>query len=149
MKLFTMCSQHDAVKAGAEVVKQSASPPLSGLIYPVYQWLDEEYLGCDAQFGGVDQRKIFMSAEKYLPKLGYKERCHLMNVMVPGLTGDKMSSSDIDSKIDLLDPPNAVKKKIRKVFCEPGNVEKNPLLEWVEKVIFVIYGQFDLLRKDQ
>ena len=64
MKLFTMCSQHDAVKAGAEVVKQSASPPLSGLIYPVYQWLDEEYLGCDAQFGGVDQRKIFMSAEK-------------------------------------------------------------------------------------
>ena len=36
----------------------------SGLIYPVYQWLDEEYLKCDAQFGGADQRKIFMSAEK-------------------------------------------------------------------------------------
>lgn len=36
----------------------------SGLIYPVYQWLDEEYLKADAQFGGVDQRKIFISAEK-------------------------------------------------------------------------------------
>jgi tyrosyl-tRNA synthetase len=30
----------------------------------VYQWLDEEFLKVDAQFGGVDQRKIFMSAEK-------------------------------------------------------------------------------------
>lgn len=28
------------------------------------QALDEEYLKVDAQFGGVDQRKIFMFAEK-------------------------------------------------------------------------------------
>ena len=28
------------------------------------QALDEEYLGVDAQFGGVDQRKIFTFAEK-------------------------------------------------------------------------------------
>ena len=64
MHLFSQCSVHDAQKAGAEVVKQSKSPPLSSLIYPLYQWLDEEYLGVDAQFGGVDQRKIFISAEK-------------------------------------------------------------------------------------
>ena len=75
LKLTTLCSQHDAQKAGAEVVKQSASPPLSGLLYPIYQWLDEEYLHVDAQFGGVDQRKIFISAEKHLPKIGYKARC--------------------------------------------------------------------------
>jgi tyrosyl-tRNA synthetase len=48
----------------------------------------------DAQFGGVDQRKIFMFAEKYLPLLGYKKRIHFMNPMIPGLTGDKMSSSE-------------------------------------------------------
>lgn len=51
------------------------------------QALDEEYLKVDAQFGGVDQRKIFMFAEKYLPALGYKKRIHLMNPMVPGLAG--------------------------------------------------------------
>lgn len=45
------------------------------------QALDEEYLHCDAQFGGVDQRKIFTFAEKYLPSLGYKKRAHLMNPM--------------------------------------------------------------------
>jgi tyrosyl-tRNA synthetase len=45
-------------------VKQSSNPLLSGLLYPGLQALDEEYLKCDAQFGGVDQRKIFMFAEE-------------------------------------------------------------------------------------
>lgn len=45
------------------------------------QALDEEYLKVDAQFGGVDQRKIFTLAEKYLPQLGYAKRIHLMNPM--------------------------------------------------------------------
>ena len=73
-----------------------------------FQALDEEYLKVDVQFGGVDQRKIFMYARENLPKLGYAKRSHLMNPMVPGLTGNKMSSSEIDSKIDLLDPPVTV-----------------------------------------
>jgi len=46
-----------------------------------WQALDEEYLKVDAQFGGVDQRKIFTFAEKYLPQLGYTKRVHLMNPM--------------------------------------------------------------------
>lgn len=83
-------------------------------VYPVLQVLDEEYLKVDAQFGGADQRKLFAAAKEWLPKIGYKEvrfrkgpfwwsygliccqRAHLMNPMVPGLQGDKMSSSDPD-----------------------------------------------------
>ena len=92
-KLSTIVTEKDAKKAGAEVVKQSDAAPLSGLIYPGLQALDEEYLGVDVQFGGVDQRKIFMYARENLPKLGYAKRAHLMNPMVPGLTGTKMSNS--------------------------------------------------------
>ncbi len=54
----------DSRKAGAEVVKQVSNPLVSGLLYPLLQALDEVYLKVDAQFGGVDQRKIFMLAEK-------------------------------------------------------------------------------------
>lgn len=63
-RLSSLLTEHDAKKAGAEVVKQSNNPLLSGLLYPGLQALDEEYLKCDAQFGGVDQRKIFMLAEE-------------------------------------------------------------------------------------
>jgi len=135
-KLSSLVTEHDAKKAGAEVVKQVDSPLLSGLIYPGLQLLDEEYLKCDAQFGGVDQRKIFTFAEKYLPQLGYAKRAHLMNRMIPGLTGAKMSSSEADSKIDLLDSAAAVKKKMKKAFCEPGTVEGNGVLAFVKNVLF-------------
>lgn len=133
-KLSACVTEHDAKKAGAEVVKQVASPLLSGLLYPGMQALDEEYLGVDCQFGGVDQRKIFVMAEKYLPQLGYKKRSHLMNPMVPGLAGAKMSSSDPDSKIDFLDTAKDVQKKIKKAFCEEGNITDNGLLAFIKNV---------------
>lgn len=137
-KLTTLVTEHDARKAGAEVVKQVQHPLLSGLLYPGLQAIDEEYLDCDAQFGGLDQRKIFTFAEKYLPSLGYKKRIHLMNPMVPGLTGTKMSSSDEDSKIDILDSASSVKKKVGKAFCEEGNISENGVLSFAKFVIFPI-----------
>ena len=62
--MTSLVSEHDAKKAGAEVVKQAQNPLISGLLYPGLQALDEHYLNCDAQFGGIDQRKIFMFAEE-------------------------------------------------------------------------------------
>ncbi|KAF8063598.1 tyrosine tRNA ligase [Lyophyllum atratum] len=137
-KLCATVSEHDAKKAGAEVVKQVESPLLSGLLYPGLQALDEQYLDVDFQFGGVDQRKIFTFAELYLPRLGYRKRAHLMNAMVPGLAGGKMSSSDPNSKIDFLDAPEVVRKKIKLAFCEPGNTEENGVLAFIEAVLIPI-----------
>lgn len=42
----------------------------------------------------MDQRKLFAAATEWLPKIGYKVRAHLLNPMVPGLNGGKMSASD-------------------------------------------------------
>lgn len=126
-----------AQKAGAEVVKQTDDPTLGGLIYPLMQALDEQYLDVDAQFGGVDQRKIFTFAMENLPRIGYKVRAHLMNTMIPGLgEAAKMSASDPDSKIDLLEGEKGVEKKLKKAVCVPRKVEGNGLIAFVEHVIF-------------
>lgn len=158
-KLFTKITEHDAKRAGSDVVKQIKNPVMSSLIYPGLQALDEEYLDVDAQFGGVDQRKIFVLAEKYLPAIGYAKRIHLMNKMVPGLSGSKMSSSDLKGKIEILDDPDTVTKKINSIFCEEGNVVNNGLLSFLENVLFsnifptfkngdVIYSDFEKLKHD-
>ncbi|KAL9600751.1 MAG: hypothetical protein Q9219_002992 [cf. Caloplaca sp. 3 TL-2023] len=139
-RLSSVVTEHDSKKAGAEVVKQVANPTLSGLIYPLMQTLDEQYLDVDAQFGGVDQRKIFALASESLPKLNYKERAHLMNPMVPGLSGGKMSSSDPDSKIDLLDPPEIVEKKLKKAHCAPKELDGNGIIGFVEYVLLPVSG---------
>lgn len=137
-RLSSVVTEHDAKKAGAEVVKQVENATLSGLIYPLMQALDEQHLGVDAQFGGVDQRKIFALAQETLPKVGYKERAHLMNPMVPGLAGGKMSASDPDSKIDILDTPDAVRKKLRKAYAAAKEVEGNGIISFVEYVLLPI-----------
>lgn len=140
-KLSSIVTEKQAKKAGAEVVKQSASAPLSGLLYPGLQALDEEYLDVDAQFGGVDQRKIFVYAEEFLPKLGYKKRIHIMNPMVPGFQkpvadGDVKMSSSSNAKLDLLDSAKIVKKKVNQAWCEEGVVEGNGLLAFCRIVAF-------------
>ncbi|KAL8888249.1 MAG: hypothetical protein Q9192_006209 [Flavoplaca navasiana] len=105
-------------------------------IYPMMQLLDEEYLGVDAEFGGIDQRKTFALGNDTITKaMGFKTRAHLMNPMVPGLSGGKMSSSDPKSKVDLLDEPATIQKKIAKAFCAPGKVEGNGILAFIQHVL--------------
>lgn len=50
-----------------------------------------------------------------------------------------MSSSEDDSKIDLLDSPANLKKKLKKAFCEPGNITDNGLLSFVKHVLFSLF----------
>ena len=147
-KLASKLTIDSAKKAGAEVVKQSLDPALSGLIYPILQILDEVYLGTDAELGGVDQRKIFMASHDHIHKIGYKPNIHLMNRMIPSLNsqikdseddelGEKMSSSDSNSKIELVETVKNIRKKISKAYLEEGNT-KSPVFEFVRHVIFPI-----------
>lgn len=138
LKLSTSTSIHDAKKAGSEVVKFGDNPKLSGLLYPLMQALDEQYLKADVQYGGVDQRKILMFARENLPKVGYKPRVEFMTPMLPGLTGKKMSASDPKSKIDLLDDEKTVQKKLQKAYCEEGKVEDNGVLAFLKHVIMTL-----------
>jgi len=138
--LYKLCARlttEHTSKAGAEVVKQSASPLLSSLLYPILQALDEQYLGVDVQFGGVDQRKIFMFARENLPKLGYNKRSHLMNPLIPGLgESGKMSSSEPLSKIDFDDTDEIIEHKIMNSFSIDGKVEGNGMLAILHHVLF-------------
>ncbi|KJH52989.1 putative tyrosine--tRNA ligase [Dictyocaulus viviparus] len=158
LRLCGHVSQRDALRAGAEVVKQVESPLLSGLLYPLLQALDEQYLKVvansqffsffptlvDGQFGGVDQRKIFILAEEQLPKLKLGKRWHLMNPMVPGLTGSKMSSSELDSKIDLLDSREVVERKIQSAVCIRQEND-NGILAFFNFVLFPIISPGSLV----
>lgn len=150
-KAHSLITVNEAKHAGAEVVKQSEHPKMTGLMYPTLQALDEQYLGVDIFFGGIDQRKISMHARNLLPQLGYKKRMYLFNKMISGLRtakqepkegeniqDQKMSSSNKDSKIDLLDSKNQLKTKIGKAYCLPGDINDNCLLEMLENLIFPI-----------
>lgn len=140
LRYSTVIAAHDAQRSAAEVVKFGDNPKLSGFIYPLMQSLDEEYLEVDMQYGGVDQRKIFVFSRENLPKIGYKPRIEFMTPLVPGLIGKKMSASDMKSKIDLLDDEKTVEEKISGAYCPEGIVEDNGVLAFAKYVIMVLKG---------
>ena len=140
LKVSTDASINDCKRAAAEVVKFGDNPKLCGMIYPIMQALDEEYLKVDIQYGGVDQRKILMFAREFLPKVGYKRRIEVMTPMIPGLIGKKMSASDPKSKVDLADDEKTVVDKLKSAYCEPGVIEDNGVLAFLKYVIMVIKG---------
>lgn len=137
LKMSMVVSTRDTTRAASEVVKMTENPKLGNLIYPIMQALDEEYLNVDIQFGGLDQRKILVFAREFLPKIGYKPRIELMNPMIPGLVGVKMSSSVAGSKIDMLDDEKTVVKKVKGALCEEGNPE-NGLMGLMKYLIMVL-----------
>jgi tyrosyl-tRNA synthetase len=137
LEMSSLVSVHDAHKAASETVKLGDNPRLSGLIYPIMQSIDEVYLNADIQLGGSDQRKIMVLARENLPKLGYEKRIEIINPLIPGLIGKKMSASIKKSKIDLLDSPEAVIQKINSADCIAGDVD-NGVMAFLKYVIMTI-----------
>jgi len=137
LQMSSNVSVHDATKAASDVVKMTDNPKLSGIIYPIMQAIDEQYLGVDCQLGGTDQRKIMVLARENLPKLGYKHRIEIMNPLIPGLVGKKMSSSDPKSKIDFLDDEKTIMQKVNGAECVEGNPD-NGVMAFLRYVIMTI-----------
>ncbi|KAL6059617.1 Tyrosine--tRNA ligase [Balamuthia mandrillaris] len=136
-KMSALVTTEHTTKAGAEVVKSAKSPLMSSLLYPILQALDEQYLDVDIQFGGVDQRKIFMFARENLPRIGYKKRAHLMNWLIPGLgKSGKMSSSEPLSKIDFDDTDKIIRDKFKQAYSVDGQPEGNGLLAMLRFILF-------------
>ncbi|KAK6511612.1 hypothetical protein TWF481_000527 [Arthrobotrys musiformis] len=112
---------------------------LSPLMVTIVQSLDERYMDCDFQLGGLDQAGYYVYGDAYLPKIGHKKQhAHIMNKMLPGLTGTKMSASDPKSKIDLLDPPEMVHRKIMDARCDLNTAEDNPILALLKVILIPI-----------
>ena len=121
---------------------------LAKLLYPPMQAIDIHTLDVDIAHAGMDQRKAHMLVRDVFPKLGWKVPVSVHHKILPSLSksrtkqetdsGDvstKMSKSDPKSGIFINDTDEDVEAKIRKSWCEQGNVIDSPLIDIVESII--------------
>jgi len=133
------------IKKCTQIMGREESDELaaSQIFYPVMQAADVFFLKVDICSLGMDQRKVNMLCREYAKKVKRHPPVIISHHMVMGLDGsDKMSKSNPDNAIFMDDSEADVKRKIKKAFCEPGKVEKNPLLDWIKWIIFPIVGHF-------
>ncbi len=128
---------------------------LAKLLYPPMQALDIHYLDVDIAHAGMDQRKIHMLVRDIFPKMGWKVPVAIHHKLLPGLTKSyllkesKMSKTNPNSTIFIHDSPDEIKTKIKKAWCEEGNIENNPLLEISKQILFHDYDEVRVERPEK
>ncbi|MHA2051156.1 MAG: tyrosine--tRNA ligase [Promethearchaeota archaeon] len=144
-----------------QIMGRSESDKLaaSQILYPLMQAADIFYLPADICQLGMDQRKVNMLAREVAKKLDKPKPVAVHHHMIMGLNKPKtdltgvdrtieikMSKSDPDSAVFMLDSPDDVKRKINKAFCPPKQVSENPVLEYCQYIIFELTNSFEVVR---
>jgi len=146
---------------------------LAKLLYPPMQAVDIHSLDLDIVHAGMDQRKIHMLVKDSFPKMGWKVPVAVHHRLLPGLTKpgeqeptylglegggslslegggklvlNKMSKTNPNSTIFIYDSDDEIKSKIKKAWCEEGNIENNPLLEITKQILFREYDEIPVER---
>ncbi len=153
------------VKRCTQIMGRSESDKLyaSQILYPLMQAADIFYLPADICQLGLDQRKVNMLAREVATKLNKPKPVAIHHHMLMGLTKPpdtdltgidrtielKMSKSDPDTAVFMLDSPDDVKRKINKAYCPPKQVSENPVLEYCKYIIFELVDVFKVDRPEK
>jgi len=140
------------IKRCAQIMGRKDEDDLSAaqILYPCMQCSDIFYLKADICQLGMDQRKVNMLAREYCDEAKIKYKPVIVSHhMLAGLKEgqEKMSKSDPDSAIFMEDSESEVNTKIKKAFCPPGVVEKNPILEYIKYIIFQSLNVLEVERR--
>lgn len=84
---------------------------LREMLYPLMQGYDSVAIKADVELGGTDQRFNLLAGRKMQEYFGQKPQDILMNELIAGLDGRKMSSS-WGNVINITDPPEEMYGKI-------------------------------------
>ncbi|MBY8981802.1 MAG: tyrosine--tRNA ligase [Candidatus Lokiarchaeota archaeon] len=135
----------------------------SQILYPLMQAADIFYLNVDICQLGLDQRKVNMLAREVskifnLPKPVSIHHHMLMGLTPPpetDLTGMdraihlKMSKSNPDSAIFMLDTLEDITRKIKKAYCPEKQINENPIIEYCKYIIFERIDTFQIERPEK
>ncbi|KAG6392112.1 hypothetical protein SASPL_146322 [Salvia splendens] len=137
-----------------QIMGRSEQDELSAaqIFYPCMQCADIFFLKADICQLGIDQRKVNMLAREYCDDIKRKNKpIILSHHMLPGLQEgqEKMSKSDPSSSIFMEDEEADVNLKIKKAFCPPKVVEKNPCLEYIKYIVIPWFNEFTVERKPE
>ena len=147
--------------------QEGESIDFAKLIYPAMQAADIFTLGAHIAHAGIDQRKAHVIARDVALQMRVHtvrgvdgvpiKPVALHHPLLLGLRRPpvwpvpaesardvfstmKMSKSDPGSAVFVHDTPDQITDKVRRAFCPPGEVTFNPVLDWIDKLVFRIVG---------
>lgn len=151
--------------------KEAEEVDFAKLLYPAMQVADVFSGGFHFSHAGLDQRKANVIARdvanqlKFSPlKIGDEiiKPVAVHHHLLLGLekppagaekeefqTAMKMSKSKPDSAVFIHDSEDEIRRKIRKAYCSEGETEFNPIIDWIEHLIFSQEEKIIISRKPE
>jgi tyrosyl-tRNA synthetase len=147
-----------AIRAGTIMGREDADMQyVAQALYPMMQAYDPFYIGADILQLGMDQRKAMILTREVAPKVDNSIRIAAMHHLLIGLQGGqrmgpaeaKMSKSIAGSAIFIHDNKEQITDKINGAFCQPKEVEGNPILEIWKYIILRKFDSRTIKRKNK
>jgi len=143
--------------------KEDEIQKASQIIYPCMQCADIFELEADITQLGTDQRKVNILARELGPSLGFWKPVVVSHHMLMGLNKPpegvndpveraiamKMSKSIPDSAIFMTDSKQDVERKISKAYCPEKQINDNPLIEYMQYIIFESFDEVTVERPEK
>lgn len=144
--------------------KETDALQASQILYPMMQCADIFHLNVDICQLGLDQRKVNMLAREIAGPLGFKHKPvsihhHMLMSLKEPPSGDldeidkkvaqKMSKSDPNGAIFMLDSKEDIQRKIRKAWCPQNEIVENPVLEYCKYILFEKFDELEVKRPEQ
>jgi tyrosyl-tRNA synthetase len=156
--------------------KEEGNVDFAKLIYPPMQVADIFIQGVHMPHAGLDQRKAQVIARDVAMKLSFSPILNhkgeqikpsaVHHHLILGLgkpsvwpvpkdqlqelwSSLKMSKSKPNTCVFIHDSPDEIKKKIKGAFCPEKEIEFNPLIDWVESLIFPSHGKLEIKRPEK
>ncbi len=89
--------------------------PIKDLLYPLLQAYDSVAIESDVEVGGTDQLFNILAGRELQEQLGQRPQNLIINQLLEGLDGEKMSKSKPKTGIWLADPPYEVYGKVMSI----------------------------------
>ncbi len=89
--------------------------PIKDLLYPLLQAYDSVAIESDVEVGGTDQLFNILAGRELQEQVGQRPQNLLINHLLEGLDGEKMSKSKPKTGIWLTDPPSEVYGKVMSI----------------------------------
>lgn len=140
--------------------KEAKDGGCNQILYPLMQAADIKFLGADIVQMGMDQRKVNMLYRDYCTATNSPKPVIVSHHLLLGLKKDseKMSKSDPESALYVTDTVDDIQRKIKKAFCAPNDVDKNPIVDLFIHLVFrinanvtinnIVYHDINIFKKD-
>ncbi|EGZ24193.1 hypothetical protein PHYSODRAFT_344643 [Phytophthora sojae] len=122
------------------------------ILYPLMQLADGFLLQADIYQLGADQEPANELVREYIAQKELEKKpVFLSHPLLLGLKQDqfKMSTTDAESAIYVDDTAAEVKTKIKKAYCVPGEVEGNPVLNYMKYLVFPLHAEGVTLERSE